>query len=184
MPLTMPSVLEYVDALVIKLKDILHSVGIEASIDVWPDLVEPPIKCFNWMRAQYHAACVLKYLETYFGVTSIVGRSYIMGIGCLDAYEYGLNFVFGEAMRESRVAAVFTKRLKPDYYGEPLNYMLYFERLVKEVVHELGHLLGLEHCTENCVMRFSNSVGEVDGKNMYFCEKCRVKLSDYISRTK
>lgn len=37
--------------------------------------------------------------------------------------------------------------------------VLFFERTVKEAVHEIGHLKGLSHCPDSgCVMHFSNSL--------------------------
>jgi len=158
------------------------------------------MKCFNWDRVQYHAACIIEYLRSIFQLVGLLGKSYIVGIGYLDGFEYGLNFVFGEANPQSKIAVIFTKRLKPEFYGEQVDYNVYFERLLKEVVHELGHLLDLQHCVnEKCVMRFSNSVNEVDEKESYFCYHCkrqlRVKVTlknntitekpaNYISNTK
>jgi archaemetzincin len=47
----------------------------------------------------------------------------------------------------------------------------------KETLHELGHILGLEHCPNpRCVMSFSNSIYDVDRKEARFCEMCKKKL--------
>jgi archaemetzincin len=181
-PLTSYGVLEFIDDLSSRVREILSLAGVESEVIVWPDVIKPTMKCFNWDRVQYHATCVIENLKSVFQLIGLLGKSYIIGIGYLDGFEYGLNFVFGEADPQSRVAAVFTKRLKPEFYGEPANYNLYFERLLKEVVHELGHLLGLDHCSNSkCVMRFSNSVFEVDEKNAVFCDQCRRVLSSRSS---
>ena len=46
--------------------------------------------------------------------------------------------------------------------------------VAKECVHEAGHVLGLDHCREHCVMRFSSSVDDAEAKPAQLCEKCRV----------
>lgn len=182
-PLTTVGIVEYINELSNSVKNILGNAGLSTDIIVWPNVIKPPTKCFDWERVQYHANCVAKYIREVFQLLGIIDKYLVVAIGYLDGYEYGLNFVFGEALPGQNVAVVFTKRLKPEFYGEPVNYNLYFERLTKEVIHELGHLLKLEHCTGRCVMRFSNNIYEVDEKEQFFCEDCKRKLI-YISKTK
>ena len=64
----------------------------------------------------------------------------------LDAYSHGLNFVLGEAFPKGGLAAVYLARIKEEFYGLRPNNKLFYERMVKECVHELGHVLGLVHC--------------------------------------
>jgi archaemetzincin len=53
------------------------------------------------------------------------------------------------------------------------------ERLVKESLHELGHVYGLDHCSNTtCPMSKSTSVFEIDAKSKQFCPRCVAMLSD------
>jgi archaemetzincin len=53
------------------------------------------------------------------------------------------------------------------------------ERLVKESLHELGHVYGIDHCSNtSCPMSKSTSVFEIDGKSKEFCPRCVAMLSD------
>jgi archaemetzincin len=49
------------------------------------------------------------------------------------------------------------------------------ERLKKVALHEIGHNLGFEHCTNNkeCMMNDANAtIKQVDREKIWFCSKC------------
>ena len=48
--------------------------------------------------------------------------------------------------------------------------------LAKEAIHEVGHVLGLNHCQENCVMNLSKSREEVGKKSSSLCSSCSTRL--------
>ncbi len=84
-----------------------------------------------------------------------------------------LTFVFGEAQLGGRAGIVSICRLLESFYGLPPNPDILFQRLRKEVVHELGHLYGLRHCyMPFCVMGPSTNVERVDAKEWKFCPEC------------
>jgi archaemetzincin len=72
---------------------------------------------------------------------------------------------------------VSTSRLRPEFYDSKPNAGLLEERTVKEVIHEIGHYFGLDHCENSkCIMNFSPSVFDVDKKGKEFCDDCKIKL--------
>ncbi len=96
-----------------------------------------------------------------------------LGFTEVDMFVPELNFVFGLASSDGACAVVSIQRLREKDEG------LLEERLLKEAVHELGHVLGLEHCdNRKCVMHFSNSLADTDVKGSGFCGKCSSRLSE------
>ncbi len=131
------------------------------------------LRHFDEEREQIRADRLLEALREKLGVTP---HQRVLVIIEGDGYVEGLNFVFGVAA-EGWGGVVFTKRLYPEFYGGMPNENLLRVRLFKEVLHELGHSYGLTHCTNNCVMRFSNSVFDVDSKSAFYCPRCIRELS-------
>lgn len=87
----------------------------------------------------------------------------------LDIYFEGYNFCFGLA--SNRAAVVSTYRLR---HPDPAKFE---ERLRKETIHEIGHILGLGHCRNpRCVMFFSNTIIDTDMKGEEPCPQCRQRL--------
>ena len=100
-----------------------------------------------------------------------------MAVVNLDLYTPGLNFVFGQALTGGKAALIALPRLRPEFNGLTRNKELYRHRAVEEAVHELGHTFDLSHCPNiRCVMHFSNSLADTDGKGKDFCEGCLDKL--------
>lgn len=136
-----------------------------------------PQEAFNQWRKQYNAEIVMNYLSNSSEVKFIDRSIPTLLITEADLYYGGLNFVFGLEDPAKSCAIVSLNRLKPEFYDEKPNRTLLEERIIKEVIHEIGHYLGLEHCMSiSCVMNFSPSVYDVDKKQKNFCERCKINL--------
>ncbi|MHB9074251.1 MAG: archaemetzincin family Zn-dependent metalloprotease [Desulfobaccales bacterium] len=101
----------------------------------------------------------------------------ILGVTGVDLFVSGLNFVFGLADPRSLCAVISLARLYPEFYGQPRDPGRFKERALKEAIHELGHLWGLDHCSNPaCIMFFSNTLTDTDRKGPGFCKLCRERL--------
>jgi archaemetzincin len=132
---------------------------------------DEPTEAFDSRRAQYHSTRILAFLEQHIPNTQF---ERLLGITSKDLYAPGMNFVFGEARSPGAAAVISTYRLKPRKPNEP---DLLESRLLKEAVHEIGHMTGLKHCARvECVMHFSERLSDTDLKSPNFCDDCRSHL--------
>jgi archaemetzincin len=136
---------------------------------VAPALPHPNF-AWNKRREQYSAEAILSRVQRGKALCAL-------GIADLDLYVPDLNFVFGLARGDEGRAIIALPRLRQSYYGLQEDTELLRERVVKEAVHELGHVFGLPHCNNpRCVMAFSNSLRDTDYKGREFCQRCRKAL--------
>lgn len=91
------------------------------------------------------------------------------------AYKKSATFpewgIFGLGLRPGKVCVISTFRLK-----RKANTQMMLVRLKKVALHEIGHNLGLEHCTNNnqCMMNDADgTIQQVDREKIWFCGKCR-----------
>lgn len=131
-----------------------------------------PASGYHANRRQYLAEAFLPLLR---GLQE--NRDLVLAVTDVDLYTPGLNFVFGLADPRSQSAVISLTRLRPEFYGQPPDPQLFHLRVLKEAVHELGHLLGLGHCGRPaCIMFFSNQLADTDRKGPGFCSECQDKL--------
>ena len=78
----------------------------------------------------------------------------------------------GLGYRPGNSCVVSTFRLKTT------NKLLFYKRLEKVVLHELGHNLGLPHCENpKCVMtNAAEKISTVDNANALLCDACAKRI--------
>lgn len=122
---------------------------------------------YDFYRQQYDALKILKHFQP-----AIPGHRMVIYTS-VDLYIPIFTFVFGLAGLGGSTAIVSSCRLMNEFYGLPADENKLVERMVKETVHEYGHLVNLRHCSNyHCVMASSNTVDDLDIKGGRYCLSC------------
>lgn len=128
---------------------------------------------YNSLRKQYNSKALLETI-------SIDGASddfdKILAVMDKDIYAPELNYVFGSVEKIGGGKGIISiTRLREEFYHRTSDEELFFKRILKEAVHELGHLHGIPHCgNPECAMHFSYSILDSDNKGDKFCHACQL----------
>lgn len=128
---------------------------------------------FDPARRQYNGNLLLKKMEQEFSGD----HAKTLCLFNVDLFIPILTYIFGQAYLGGHIGIASLYRLSNERYGIKSDTTILQDRFLKEVVHELGHLYGLIHCSDPvCVMRSSTYVEDIDQKDHTLCAGCRVKL--------
>ena len=166
-------------------KVLSNIVPVRVSVVFMEELLDIALTFLDTSRGQVDAEALMEYVKTNLSTSQDFYEKHVYVID-VDAYVHGLNFVFGVSEMCGNVALVFTYRLRPEFWAGVYSVMkdpdiLFQERLEKEILHELGHTLCLDHCpNRRCVMSFSNTIMEVDYKYPEYCPRCISKIRSSV----
>lgn len=140
--------------------------------------VLPPIpvetQAYNVIKRKYLSSALCETIRSCFPQDA----KYVLGITDVDTYENYSNFVYNNFNNDNKVGLISIHRLNPAFFTQSSESDVFFQRILKEATHEIGHLLGFMHCfNSNCVMYFSYSTGDTDKKGTFFCMECEKKLN-------
>lgn len=121
------------------------------------ELTIPPNN-YHSQRGQYQADLLITHL------LKVKTKDYALWIITGDLYTNQMNFIFGLA-RYYQGAVLSLRRLHTN------------DLKAKEAIHETGHILGLPHCKNPCVMQYSNSLWDARHKPQQLCDNCRQQLT-------
>jgi len=128
-----------------------------------PDSYDP-------VRKQYSAGSFFELLEEH-------GYESTLAITDVDLRIGSLDYVFGHY--RDKAALVSLRRLDPSF-EEGNDPQTFRNRLLNEVVHQLGHTFGLPHCERKCVMRNCPAPMDLDRRPASFCNACSKTVAKHF----
>lgn len=150
--------------------ELLHVLKVPVNVENADMNLEP---FWDHVRDQYNSTGILCSLKERMLRSPGHRDVKLLAITGNDLFIPILTFVFGEAELFGTIAITSYHRLQNELYGLKPDPSLLLHRLRKESLHELGHTFGLVHChSQECVMRSSTNVEEIDLKGNSFCAQC------------
>ena len=156
-------------------QEIHRTFGFQAEIK---SLLQDVNFAYNLTRDQYHSTAILEKLAS----TSPSQAIKVAAITNKDLFIPILTHVYGEAQIAGKACIVSTFRLQEGLSIATIEEE-FENRIVKEVLHELGHTFNLRHCNDkSCIMHYCRSIRDVDRKSDQLCRYCKILLEDELKK--
>jgi archaemetzincin len=130
------------------------------------------------VRSQYHSTIILEKLAELAPTHTLK----MIAVCDKDLFIPILTHVYGEAQLGGKTCIISSYRLTDNL---PLvdSHRAFYNRLLKEIIHELGHTFNIRHCPDrSCAMHYCRTLKDVDNKSNRFCRYCSVLLEDEKKR--
>jgi archaemetzincin len=117
-------------------------------------------------KTRYEASKILKKFNSKQNILLITEKD----IAYRKSNQFPEWGIFGLGLRPGNTCVISTYRLK-----KKVNTQQMLVRLKKVALHEIGHNLGLKHCTnhKDCLMTDAGgTIQQVDREKIWFCVKC------------
>ena len=151
--------------------------SISSIIGVPATVSDNPVRMMGYVegRKQLDAQVLLDSIDAY--KRCHIMKEPLLLVVSQDLFKNGNSFVFGLARQSIGAAVVSAARLSNEFYGREENDDDLIDRITKEGAHEVGHLLGLGHCSnKECIMFKPDTLDELDRKKKMFCRSCEGQL--------
>lgn len=119
-------------------------------------------------KKRYEASKILKKYNSRDNVLLVTEKDIAYHDKKRNVREWG---IIGLGYRPGNVCVISTYRIKRN-----TTRARFEDRLKKVSIHEIGHNLGIDHCTKNkeCIMNDANgTVAQIDREKMFICDNCR-----------
>lgn len=156
---------EYLQAVSSAVKDFYgYDCVIKPPVNFSDDIIAPS-------KTRYEASKILAKYRSKENLLILTEKDIAVKNKTRETDEWG---VLGLGYRPGTTCVVSTFRMKRNATSVKIK-----ERLKKVALHEIGHNLGLKHCTSHpeCMMNDANgTIRQVDREKIWFCNACRVKI--------
>jgi len=141
-------------------------------ITIVDDPLADPLEAYDGERRQYDVKIILQLLERKYSDPEI----HVIAITNEDIFSKGLNFVYSSLNKNENIGILSTRQLlyiivdgKVTGFADALLKKERVEKLVLRMVGLMGGLKPRFSGDEQCIMRFSNNLEELDMKGTEWC---------------